>query len=148
MRTPTKTLTLSALAVSAVFASAFFLKIPTPVGYIHPGDGVCLLSSALLGPFGTFAAMLGAFFADWAGGYAIYAPVTALLRLGGLFFLLTKTARGRLLCAVSLEAFTVLGYFLYEGVLYGVSVASLCIIPNAIQGLCGVLLFWFFIRRQ
>ena len=54
-----KLLSLTGLLTALVTVSTMAIRIPIPAtgGYIHPGDGLVLLSGLLLGPvYGTFAA--------------------------------------------------------------------------------------------
>ena len=143
-------LTVAALLSALAFCATLFLKIPFLNGYIHLGDCFVLLAGWLLGPLYAFlAAGIGSALADLAAGYPLYIPATFLIK--GLMALLITilchkggTVR-RILSAFVAEAFMVLGYFLYEWVLYGIGGALPAITGNLIQAAGGIvtsLLLW------
>ncbi len=78
----TKKIVHAALFAALSFVLTYFIKIPLPTGgYIHPGDGMVLLSGLFLGPvYGSIAAGIGSALADLLGGYVIYAPATFLAK--------------------------------------------------------------------
>jgi uncharacterized membrane protein len=81
MNTTTKKITFTALMMAIVFITTFFVKIPIPRGYIHPGDAGVYLSGILLGPYlGFAAAAIGSSFADYFAGYSIYIIPTFLAK--------------------------------------------------------------------
>jgi len=127
------------------------IKIPSPLnGYINLGDCIVLLSGWLLSPlYGFLAAGMGSALADLFAGYVAYAPVTflikgimAMIAYFGLR-LLHKKARGlisRILSGSAAEIFMILGYFVFEGILYGFGASALNIPMNALQGVVGLVL--------
>ncbi len=143
----------AALFAALTCAATFAIRIPTPgtSGYIHPGDALVILSGILLGPgYGFLAGGIGSALADLLGGYAIYMPLTFILKglialFSGLFY--QKTGRSTRGCyaAVILGGITdillvVGGYLLYESVLYGAAAAAASAPANLVQGLCGLIL--------
>ncbi len=78
----TKNLVVAALMCALTCVSTMIIQIPTPgLGYIHPGDGMVLLSGILLGPFpGALAAGIGSMLADLFTGYVIYAIPTLIIK--------------------------------------------------------------------
>lgn len=147
----TKKIVLSALLAALVCVATMLIKVPSPLnGYLNLGDGIVLLSAWLLPfPYGAVAAGLGSALADLLSGYAVYAPATfvikalmALVALGTCK-LLAEKGKGlpaRILGGVLAETVMILGYFLFEGVLYGF-VPSLVNIPaNAVQGVAGIVI--------
>ena len=145
----TKTVVLSALFCALICAATIIIKIPTPLkGYINLGDGAVLLAAWILPPgFAFLAAGIGSALADIFSGYIIYAPITFLVKgiMTILVYLVFKAIKKRglfcrVLSAVIAEIFMVLGYFIFEGFMYGF-LPSLANIPaNALQGIGGVLL--------
>jgi uncharacterized membrane protein len=140
----TKKLVLSALMAALSCVATMIIKIPTPtMGYIHPGDAVVLLSGFLLGPlYGGLAAGIGSMFADLFSGYVSYAPATLIIKaLTAIFAVLIATALQKVLnkakgedalsakamvltvlpASLIGEAFMVLGYFVFEIFLMGLS---------------------------
>lgn len=74
-------LSLTAVFAALVFLFTFFVKIPMGPGYIHIGDSVIYLCACVIGgPWAAAAGAVGAVLADVIGGYAIYAPITALAK--------------------------------------------------------------------
>ena len=89
------------------------------------------------------AAGLGAALADLVLGWAMYTPVTLIVK--GLTALLAGLALGKakrgavplsMLCCLVVP----LGYFLYEAVLLTAPVAAVNILPNALQAALGAAL--------
>lgn len=122
------------LSLAAVLAglccAATFLHIPYPMGYLNLGDCLVLLCGAVLPPLWAMAAAgLGAALADLFLGYALYAPATLLIKaLMALAVGLCCRRRVRALPAlvggILGEVWMILGYFLYEVLLYGAVAAG------------------------
>ena len=159
----------SALFAALVFVSTAVIKIPTPtMGYIHPGDGLVLLSGLFFGPlWGGLAAGFGSMLSDLVGGYLTYVPATLLIKWGtaAIAYLLyheylailkkNSSTTGVVLAGAIAECFMVLGYFVYEIFLLGLAsgdglsaaslgagiTASAAGIPfNIVQGIFGVMI--------
>lgn len=138
---------LAALACVATM----IIKIPSPLnGYINLGDCIVLLSGWLLSPlYGFFAAGIGSALADVFSGYAVYAPATfiikgimALIFFGG-YKLMSKrlgSLLSQIISALAAEIFMILGYFLFEGILYGFVPSAANIPANAVQGVVGIII--------
>ena len=120
------------------------IPLPSGYGYVNLGDaGVFLCACLLPGGLGALAAGLGAALADLILGWAIYAPVTLVIK--GLTALLAGLALWRvkkfglplcLLCCLMVP----LGYFLYETILLTAPVAAVNVLPNALQAAIGATL--------
>jgi len=131
-----------------VLVSTMFLKVPNGFqGYINLGDGVIFASALILGPFAGLVGALGSALADVFTAYAIYAPGTFLIKgamglVAGILLLKTKSksflSKGFifLLC----EVIMVGGYFLYEILLFDLTIAIPSIFPNIIQAIAGITL--------
>lgn len=151
MRTKTQKIAMAAMLAALVCVATMIVKIPSPLkGYLNLGDCVVLLSGWILSPvYGFLAAGIGSALADLFSGYVTYAPATFLIK--GIMALIAyfgfawfqkglPALPSRIISGVLAEVFMVLGYLLFEGVLYGF-VPSLVNIPaNAIQGLAGLIL--------
>ncbi len=145
----TKTVVLSALFCALICLATMIIKIPTPLkGYINLGDGAVLLAAWILpSGFAFLAAGIGSALADIFSGYIVYAPITFLVKgiMTILAYLVFKAIKqenlfSRVLSAVTAEIFMILGYFIFEGFMYGF-LPSLANIPaNALQGIAGALL--------
>ena len=163
MNTKTKKIVMAALIAALACIATMIIKIPTPLkGYINLGDCIVLVAGWMLSPAYAFlAAGLGSALADVFSGYATYAPATfiikglmALIALYG-FKLLNKklgNAPSRIISGFIAEAFMVLGYFIFEGFLYGFAPSMVNIPANAIQGIgnliLGVILIIAFEKRK
>lgn len=148
----TKKLIFSALMAALVCVATWLVKLPMPLGYIHLGDAPVILAAFLLSPwYGFLAAGIGSCMADLFAGYAIYAPVTFLIKgcmvlvVRGILSLWKKKQSkkqlpAQIVAAVSAELLMIFGYFLFEGFLYEFGAAATAIPFNAIQGAAGAIL--------
>ncbi len=156
-------LVMAALLAAMGFVATAVLRIPSPLGgYINLGDSVVLLTGCLASPlYGFLAAGIGSALADVAAGYVLYAPVTFLIKGGmalltGLVFRWRRqTLSGVLLGGCAAELVMIIGYYVYEGFLYGFVPSLINIPPNAVQGIAGLTLgtamvhiFHYHIRRN
>lgn len=147
-------LTITALLTALTAVSTMIIKLPIPAtgGYIHPGDGLVLLSGFLLGPvYGTFAAGVGSALADLLSGYLVFAPATLVIKgVTALVACLLHTkllqnfrSRERLsiiVAGTAGEICMVLGYFLFESALYGPAASAAGVPFNMLQGVFGVII--------
>ena len=147
----TKRIVTASMLAALVCVATMIIKIPSPLkGYINLGDCVVLLSGWLLSPlYGFLAAGIGSALADVFSGYIAYAPATFVIK--GLmaiiayfgFRLLHKrlgSFSSRIISGTLSEIIMILGYFIFEGFLYGF-VPSLVNIPaNAVQGVAGLII--------
>lgn len=150
MNTTKKIVTASMLA-ALVCVATMIIKIPSPLkGYINLGDCVVLLTGWLLSPlYGFLAAGIGSALADVFSGYIAYAPATFVIKglmsiIAYFSFRLIHKRLGsfpsRILSGSLSEIIMILGYFVFEGFLYGF-VPSLVNIPaNAVQGALGLII--------
>ena len=141
---------ISALFAALVCVATMVVKIPTPLnGYINLGDCVILVAAFTLPcGYGFLAAGIGSCLADILSGYTAYAPATFVIK--GFMVLvvclvtkLLKVNKSNFVKVVSVvlaELTMVLGYYIFEGFMYGF-VPSLANIPmNLIQGVAGLVL--------
>ena len=134
-----------------VCVATMVIKIPSPMkGYLNIGDCIVLLCGWLLAPgYGFVAAGLGSALADVFSGYITYAPATFLIKGSMAFiafvcFKLMNKRLGRLpsqiIGAVLAEIVMVLGYYVFEGFMYGFIPSVVNIPANAVQGTAGLIL--------
>lgn len=149
MHTNTRKIVIAALMASFVCVATMIVKIPSPLkGYLNLGDCTVLAAAWTLSPgLGFLAAGLGSALADLLSGYIIYAPATFVIKgvmalIAYSFFKLTSKRVGRLASqlvgALISEAFMVMGYFVFEGFLYGFAPSLVNIPANAVQGILGI----------
>lgn len=145
----TKKLVIASMLAALVCVATMVIKIPSPMkGYINLGDCIVLLSAWLLPPtYGFLAAGLGSALADVFLGYLVYAPATFVIK--GVMALIAYFAY-RLLCkkigsftsrvisGAIAELWMIIGYFLFEGLLYGFAPSLVNIPANAVQGAMGL----------
>lgn len=140
-----KNIIYTAISAALICVATLFIRIPSPTGYVNLGDGVIIALSNLLGLKAALAAAIGSALADLIAGYPIYIPASAVIKavVALLIFLPQKASlQGmRLIVRSAIAELTmVLGYFVYESFIYGVSAASSAIIGNLIQGVFAVVI--------
>jgi len=139
------------MLAALVCVATMVIKIPSPLsGYLNLGDCIVLLSGWLMPPlYGFMAAAVGSALADLLSGFIVYVPVTFFIKgtmaltayYGGR--LVSKKAGGllpRILSGIAAEVFMILGYFVFEGILYGFGASAVNIPMNAMQGAVGLVL--------
>ncbi len=144
---------LTCLVKAAVFAAlacvcTMLIAIPLGgAGYANLGDTVVIAAGFFCGPvWGTLAAAIGSALADIFSGFALYAPATFVIKgcMALTVAMICKSVNKngftvRLVPAsVCAEVIMVLGYFLYEIVIYNPATAIADIPGNAVQGVCGI----------
>lgn len=144
----TKRLTFTAVFAALCCVGTLVVRIPLPNGYLNTGDVFVLLAGWLLGPlFGSVAAGVGSALADIISGYALYAPATFFIKgavaVSAYFacYFLKKLIKKegldffpRLISAIAGECLMVLGYFVYECILYSYGGAAASVAGNLMQG--------------
>lgn len=151
MQKKTGKMVVAALLAALICVATMIIKIPSPMkGYLNLGDCVVLLTGWILSPgYGFAAAGLGSALADVLSGYVTYAPATFLIK--GLMALVAfygyKVFRKKLgslvseiLSGIAAEILMVLGYFVFEGFLYGFIPSAVNIPANGAQGVAGVVI--------
>ena len=151
MHTKIKNLAIAALIAALACVATMIIKIPSPMkGYINLGDCVVLLAGWILSPgYGFLAAGLGSALADVFSGYATYAPATFVIK-GAMALIAFACAKlmtkkigvfpAQLIGGVLAEIAMVLGYFIFEGFLYGFAPSMVNIPANAVQGVAGIII--------
>ena len=151
MKTKTQKIVLSSLLAALCCVATMIIKIPSPLkGYLNLGDCVVLLAGWILPySYGFAAAGIGSALADVFSGYAIYAPATFLIK--GIMALIAHfcfkamhskmgNAPSRIVGGVVAEVVMVLGYFVFEGFMYGFIPSAVNIPANAVQGVAGIII--------
>lgn len=144
----------AALMSAMTCAATIIIAVPSPMGgFIHPGDGLVILSGIILGPFfGSLAAGIGSMIADLILGYSAYAPATLIIKgLAAIWAVciyrtLQKSKKSSvvpiLVASMIGGVLITAGYFLFESTLLGLGLASASVnIPfNLIQNGFGVII--------
>ena len=147
----TQKILIAALLAALTCVATMIIKIPSPLkGYLNLGDCVVLLAGWMLSPvYGFLAAGLGSALADLFSGYVVYAPATfvikglmALVAFYGFKLLHNKIGNlpSRIITGIFAEVVMILGYFIFEGFLYGFSPSIVNIPANGVQGAAGIIL--------
>ena len=147
----TRKIVIAAMLAALTCVATMIIKIPSPLkGYLNLGDCVVLLSGWMLGPvYGFLAAGIGSALADLFSGYIIYVPATFLIK--GLMALVAYAGfkalnkklgdlTSRIITGICAEIIMILGYFVFEGFLYGFVPSAVNIPANAMQGVAGIVI--------
>lgn len=151
MNSKIKKAVIASMLAALCCVATMIIKIPSPLkGYINVGDCIVLLSGFMLSPmYGFLAAGIGSALADVFSGYALYAPATfvikgvmALVAYYGYKLIKNKLGNtaARIISGTASEIIMVLGYFVFEGFIYGFIESAVNIPANAIQGVAGIIL--------
>ena len=153
----TQKIAVTALLAALTCVATMVIKIPSPMkGYLNLGDCVVLTAGWMLSPvYGFLAAGLGSALADLFSGYVVYAPATFLIK--GLMALAARfiykalcgkiySSISRIISGVLAEIIMVLGYYIFEGFMYGFSASLVNVPANAVQGVAGLVLGFVLIK--
>lgn len=152
----TKKLVIAALMAAMTCISTMIIEFPSPVGYIHIGDGFVLVSGMILGPlYGGAAAGIGSMLADLLSGYTSFALATLIIKAlaaitGSLIYQLLShyftNKKNRIIpiffASICGGVIVTSGYFIFEGYIigYGVATATAGILFNIVQNIFGIIL--------
>jgi len=142
---PFNSLSLSMIGIFGAFTCVVTMVIAFPIpatnGFINIGDAVVMITGLMFGPIiGGIAGGIGSSLADLFLGYAIYAPATLVIKgLEGFFVGLIANPKKnhkwnyRDFVAVIIGGFImIIGYFLYEVMIFGLPSALYEFILNSI----------------
>lgn len=136
----TKEIVLSAVLVALTVVATAFISVPLPLGYVHLGDAVIVITCFLLKPkWAIPVSAIGSALADLLVGCYIYIPATLIIKasFAACFSLLIYEKPTIVRCVIALVLGTLivpLGYFVFETVLYGAEAAIASVPFNALQG--------------
>ena len=154
----TSLLVLTALITAMGTIATMFFKVPVGTGYIHLGDTMVLLAAMLLPrKHAIFAGSVGLCLADILSGYAVWAPWSFFIKLvmvvimqKALATAMEKSDNNRHILGVPVPemigfvvaaVWTVAGYYIAEGIIYGNWTAPMLGVPfNALQVAVGAVL--------
>lgn len=137
-----KTFVRVAMLTALATVLTLFPQIPAGNGYVHFGDCVIYLASIFLGPVpGALVGAIGHGLADIISGFVIFAIPTLIIKgllgfvIGKLLFRQSLTLWRLVSAAIVALLIVMLGYFLAELLLYGISGAILCLFSSPVQWL-------------
>lgn len=151
MKTNTQKIVTASMLAALCCVATMIIKIPSPLkGYLNLGDCIVLLSGWLLSPpYGFAAAGIGSALADIFSGYVLYAPATFLIKgvmaiiahfcFRGLRNMIGNTP-SKIIGGTLAEIEMILGYFVFEGFMYGFAPSVVNIPANAVQGIAGLII--------
>lgn len=151
MKTNTQKIVITSMLAALCCVATMLIKIPSPLkGYINLGDCIVLLSGWLLPPvYGFAAAGIGSALADLFAGYIIYSPATFVIKgimaiIAHFFFASIHNKLGntptRIIGGALAEVEMILGYFVFEGFIYGFAPSVINIPANGVQGIAGLVI--------
>lgn len=151
MNQSTKKVVTASMLTALCCVATMIIKIPSPLkGYLNLGDCVVLLTGFLLSPlYGFLASGIGSALADIFSGYVIYALATFVIK--GLMAIIVHfgfkyldkkigVTPARILSGAVAEIAMILGYFVFEGFMYGFIPSAVNIPSNSVQGAAGLIL--------
>lgn len=151
MKTKIQKIVITSMLAALCCVATMIIKIPSPLkGYLNLGDCIVLIAGWLLSPaYGFLAAGIGSALADVFSGYLIYAPATFMIKgimaiiahciFKGMHNKLGNTAP-RIIGGALAEIEMVLGYFIFEGFMYGFAPSVVNIPANGVQGIAGLII--------
>ena len=107
---------------------------------------VVLLCGWILSPwYAFFSAGIGSALADIFSGYVVYAPVTFIIKgimavVVGFINKKKTSLTSKIIGGIIAEIIMVLGYFVFEGFMYGFIPSIVNIPANSIQGVAGIII--------
>ena len=151
MNKKTKKIVMAALIAALACVATMIIKIPSPLkGYLNLGDCIVLVAGWMLSPaYGFLAAGLGSALADILSGYVVYAPATFVIKglmahiaFYGFKLLHNKIGnlQSKIIAGIFAEIVMILGYFVFEGFLYGFAPSLVNIPANGVQGIAGLII--------
>lgn len=151
MKINTRKTVVSAMLAALCCVATMVIKIPSPLnGYLNLGDCIVLLSGWLLSPgYAFLAAGIGSALADVFSSYIVYAPATFVIKglMAIIAYFCFKSMRNktgdtpsRIIGGIVAETEMVLGYFVFEGFMYGFVPSAVNIPANAVQGVAGLVI--------
>ena len=141
-----KTLLLTQISImtAIICLITLFIKIPLPYGYANISDASILLFASVAGYAVLPAAAIGTMLADIFSGYAIYAPFTFVIKLIVAYIGVLAFKQDKFLFRIGLfilaQCLMVLGYFITDTLLFGLSAGAVTVWGNCVQGLVCVII--------
>jgi len=144
----TREIAISAVMAALVCATTLLIQIPIPAtqGFFNVGDAMVMVAAITFGPIvGFFAGGLGSSLADLLGGWYVWVPFTLVIKglegfLAGSIVVLDDEDRGikTMIVAWAISGSEmVLGYFLVQYYMFGLSAALIELPFNVLQMVAG-----------
>lgn len=130
----------AAVLAALTTVATIFIQIPNGRGYFNLGDAVLMIGGLLLGPkWGLAIGGIGSGLADLLTGYAVFAPITLVVKgfEGWLTGYIFERSNHRLAALIPSGLVMAGGYFVAEIVMFGFGPALAAVPGNVFQGLVG-----------
>ncbi|MDD4112679.1 MAG: ECF transporter S component [Herbinix sp.] len=141
-----KFITAALFAALTCFAT-YIIRIPSPTGYIHPGDSFVILSGIILGPiYGALSAGIGSMLADILAAFPQYAIASFIIKAlvaivcSFIYRKLKRKLYTIVVTGIIGGIIVTLGYFIVEYFMYGFGGALAGVPLNAVQNVFGIVL--------
>ena len=141
-----KKLVLASIFAAIVCAATAVFSFPLPGrGFANLGDCFVIICGGLIGSWWGFAAAaVGSALSDIILGYAVYAPATFIIKglmALAVYYIAAKSGKATVLktaaASVAAEIIMIVGYFLFELLLFGAGVAITDLVGNGMQAVVG-----------
>ena len=140
----TREIAISAVMAALVCATTLLIQIPIPAtqGFFNVGDAMVMVAALTFGPIvGFFAGGIGSSLADLIGGWYVWVPFTLVIKglegfLAGSIMVLDDEDKGvkmKIVAWIISGSEMVLGYFLVQYYMYGLSAALIELPFNLLQ---------------
>ena len=144
----TREIAISAVMAALVCATTLLIQIPIPAtqGFFNVGDAMVMVAALTFGPIvGFFAGGIGSSLADLIGGWYVWVPFTLVIKglegfLAGSIMVLDDEDKGvktKIVAWIVAGSEMVLGYFLVQYYMYGLSAALIELPFNLLQMVAG-----------
>ena len=144
----TREIAISAVMAALVCATTLLIQIPNPAnqGFFNVGDAMVMVAALTFGPIvGFFAGGIGSSLADLIGGWYVWVPFTLVIKglegfLAGSIMVLDDEDKGvktKIVAWIVSGSEMVLGYFLVQYYMYGLSAALIELPFNLLQMVAG-----------
>lgn len=149
------------LMAALIFIVTFLFHLPSHFGTVHLGDGMVLLSAAILSRRkAVIASSFSMFLFDVVSGYAIWSPFTLIIKgvMAYLASILYEKYKN-VFAFIPAVLWMIAGYYLTGAIIYkfftstesytfirGLQVSLLDIPTNIVQGLAGIIIAAIFIK--
>jgi len=144
----TREIAISAVMAALVCVTTLLIQIPIPAtqGFFNVGDAMVMVAALTFGPIvGFFAGGIGSSLADLIGGWYVWVPFTLVIKglegfLAGSIMILDDEDKGvktKIVAWIVSGSEMVLGYFLVQYYMYGLSAALIELPFNLLQMVAG-----------
>jgi uncharacterized membrane protein len=144
----TREIAISAVMAALVCVTTLLIQIPIPAtqGFFNVGDAMVMVAALTFGPIvGFFAGGIGSSLADLIGGWYVWVPFTLVIKglegfLAGSIMVLDDEDKGvktKIVAWIVSGSEMVLGYFLVQYYMYGLSAALIELPFNLLQMVAG-----------